>query len=65
MSNWEQLNKTITEAGKDTTITLQDNLTNEETITLYNDNIVITIDGNGKTINGAKDKYSILLVEVF
>ena len=51
VTTWEQLKQTITQATEDTTITLQENIINTETIGFTN-GIAITIDGNGKTING-------------
>ncbi|AWX31779.1 Ig-like domain-containing protein [Methanosphaera sp. BMS] len=53
VSTWSDLSNTIQTATEDTTITLQDGTyTNTATIQLTNTNIVLTIDGNGQTIDG-------------
>jgi len=59
VTTWDELNQTIADATEDTIITLQENMINEETIT-FNNGIAITIDGNGKTIDGNQNQVFII-----
>ena len=54
VTTWDGLKQTIADATVDTTITLQENMINGKTIDLNKQGVAITIDGNGKTINGYK-----------
>ena len=51
-SSWDELTRKVSDATEDTTITLTEGTyTNTGTIT-WNKEYILTIDGNGQTING-------------
>ena len=65
VSSWDQLSRNVSalkDAKTDTTIILEDggDYTNSGTITWQGTNMVLTIDGNGQTINGNQTQVFII-----
>ncbi len=59
ISNWEELKKAVQNVGKKENVTLtlgEGTYINTGSITWSNKDIVLTIDGNGQTINGNKNQ---------